>query len=97
MEDLKRLVSTSDHAPTRREAEGLRRELIAMGFSDMPALCWQSNQCSSAQAFLVYEPPMKKAWWTPVSSIAMDTTAGHQALDDELRAHGFYWAPGDAL
>lgn len=97
MRDLKRLVSSSDHARSRTEAERLYQELLAMSILDMPTLCWQSNQCSSSQAFLLYEPPMKQSWWIASDPIKMDTSVGYQALEEELRAHGFLWAPGDAF
>ncbi|WP_323549090.1 RES domain-containing protein [Xanthomonas campestris] len=98
MDDLKLLVSMADHARSRDEASALRSELLAMGIHDMPALCWQSNQCSSSQAYLLYEPPMTSGWWSPgATPIAMDSANGHLLLSAELLAHGFHWAPGDAV
>lgn len=94
---LRRHVTTPVHSRTRIWADRLRSELSKVGLADLPPLCWQSNQLSSSQAYLLYEPPMESSWWRVVgAAIELDTQVGRDELQRELNCHGFKWAPGDA-
>ena len=88
------LLTTPKHKQTHQAAKRLRKELRAVGVSEMPALSWPSRQISTETVYLFYAPPMVEDWWVQASTPqALDTQLGYALIEAEFAARGFSLDP----
>jgi hypothetical protein len=84
------LINTPDHHDTHVAAAAVYAQVRAAGH-EHTGLSWPSVQAPPATVFLLYQPPLQRADWHPLQTIALDTPAGETLIADALGEAGYTW------